>query len=129
MLRATQIFSVQLIDWDGKYPNCSRPHASAGEHWHAQRRVEPFCAIIHYKGVRVAPRISRGRTAADQHPRSPPKRCPLESMRNLWLTFAQTATVAVGVLFVVTTLKPEWLGRPRSPPPAVALLPAASSSH
>ena len=32
-------------------------------------------------------------------------------MRNLWLIFAQTATVAVSVLFVVTTLKPEWLGR------------------
>jgi serine protease DegQ len=35
-------------------------------------------------------------------------------MRNLWLIFAQTATVAVSVLFVVTTLKPEWLGRPGS---------------
>jgi Do/DeqQ family serine protease len=35
-------------------------------------------------------------------------------MRNLWLIFAQTATVALGVLFVVTTLKPEWLGRPGS---------------
>lgn len=32
-------------------------------------------------------------------------------MRNLWLIFAQTATIAVGALFVVTTLKPEWLGR------------------
>ena len=28
-------------------------------------------------------------------------------MRNIWLIFAQTATVAVSVLFVVTTLKPE----------------------
>src|SRR5258708_12318204 len=109
MLRATQIFSVQLIDLDGEYTNCSRPHASAGEHWHAQRRVEPFCAIIHYKGVRVAPRISRGRTAADQHPRSPPKRCPLESMRNLWLTFAQTATVAARPLFFLPPLHPHRL--------------------
>jgi serine protease DegQ len=33
-------------------------------------------------------------------------------MRKLWLIFAQTATVALGVLFVVVTLKPEWLGRP-----------------
>src|SRR5439155_15522141 len=39
---------------------------------------------------------------------------PARSMRNLWLIFAQTATVAVSVLFVVTTLKPEWLGRPGS---------------
>jgi len=58
----------------------------------------------------------------------PPKRCPLESMRNLWLTFAQTATVAVAVLFVVTTLKPEWLGRPVSGPQVVELRQAASSS-
>ena len=49
-------------------------------------------------------------------------------MRNLWLTFAQTATVAVGVLFVVTTLKPEWLGRPGSGPQVVELRQAASSS-
>jgi serine protease DegQ len=33
-------------------------------------------------------------------------------MRKLWLIFAQAATVALGVLFVVVTLKPEWLGRP-----------------
>ena len=49
-------------------------------------------------------------------------------MRNLWLTFAQTATVAVAVLFVVTTLKPEWLGRPGSGPQVVELRQAASSS-
>jgi Do/DeqQ family serine protease len=49
-------------------------------------------------------------------------------MRNLWLTFAQTATVAVGVLFVVTTLKPEWLGRAGSGPQVVELRQAASSS-
>ncbi|OGA52429.1 MAG: 2-alkenal reductase [Betaproteobacteria bacterium RIFCSPLOWO2_12_FULL_63_13] len=30
-------------------------------------------------------------------------------MRRLWLTFAQTATIALALLFVVTTLKPEWL--------------------
>jgi serine protease DegQ len=33
-------------------------------------------------------------------------------MRKLWLIFAQAATVALGVLFVVVTLKPDWLGRP-----------------
>jgi Do/DeqQ family serine protease len=30
-------------------------------------------------------------------------------MRRLWLIFAQAATVAMAVLFVVSTLKPEWL--------------------
>ena len=30
-------------------------------------------------------------------------------MYRLWLTFAQTATVCLGMLFVVATLKPEWL--------------------
>ena len=30
-------------------------------------------------------------------------------MNRLWLIFAQTVTVAVAVLFVVTTLKPDWL--------------------
>ena len=34
-------------------------------------------------------------------------------MHRLWLIFAQTVTVAVAVLFVVGTLKPDWLsGRP-----------------
>jgi serine protease DegQ len=32
-------------------------------------------------------------------------------MRKLWLIFAQTATVCLGILFVVMTLKPEWLSR------------------
>jgi Do/DeqQ family serine protease len=30
-------------------------------------------------------------------------------MRRLWLVFAQTTTVCLAVLFVVATLKPEWL--------------------
>ena len=30
-------------------------------------------------------------------------------MQRLWLIFAQTVTVALAVLFVVSTLKPEWL--------------------
>jgi Do/DeqQ family serine protease len=58
-------------------------------------------------------------------------------MRNLWLIFAQTATVAVSVLFVVTTLRPEWLGRPGSGPQVVELrqatppssLPARAASY
>ena len=33
-------------------------------------------------------------------------------MRRLWLTFAQTVTVCMALLFVVKTLKPEWLAQP-----------------
>ena len=32
-------------------------------------------------------------------------------MRRIWLIFSQAVTVAVAVLFVIATLKPEWLGR------------------
>jgi serine protease DegS/serine protease DegQ len=32
-------------------------------------------------------------------------------MQRLWLIFAQTVTVALAVLFVISTLKPEWLAR------------------
>jgi serine protease DegQ len=32
-------------------------------------------------------------------------------MRRLWLLFAQTTTIGLAVLFIVTTLKPEWTGR------------------
>ncbi|MBI4756480.1 MAG: Do family serine endopeptidase [Betaproteobacteria bacterium] len=34
-------------------------------------------------------------------------------MRRLWLIFAQAVTVSVAALFVVSTLKPEWLTHPR----------------
>ncbi|MDQ8021088.1 MAG: Do family serine endopeptidase [Moraxellaceae bacterium] len=33
-------------------------------------------------------------------------------MQRLWLIFAQSVTVALALLFVVSTFKPEWLGRP-----------------
>jgi serine protease DegQ len=33
------------------------------------------------------------------------------SMRRLWLIFSQAVTVALALLFVVATLKPEWLNR------------------
>jgi len=33
-------------------------------------------------------------------------------MRRIWLIFSQAVTVAVAVLFVMATLKPEWLARP-----------------
>ena len=32
-------------------------------------------------------------------------------MRRIWLIFTQAVTVSVAVLFVVATLKPEWLGK------------------
>ena len=32
-------------------------------------------------------------------------------MRKLWLVFSQAVTVALAVLFVVGTLKPQWLAR------------------
>jgi Do/DeqQ family serine protease len=32
-------------------------------------------------------------------------------MRKAWLLFSQTVTVAVALLFVIATLKPQWLGR------------------
>ena len=36
-------------------------------------------------------------------------------MRRTWLIFSQAVTVAVAVLFVVATLKPEWLPRGAAP--------------
>jgi Do/DeqQ family serine protease len=42
-------------------------------------------------------------------------------LRRLWSIFAQTATVCLAVLFVVTTLRPEWLPQQSAAPqPAVA---------
>jgi len=41
-------------------------------------------------------------------------------MRRLWLIFAQATTVAVAVLFVVSSFRPEWLpARQAAAPPAV----------
>ena len=31
-------------------------------------------------------------------------------MHRLWLIFAQAVTVSIAALFVVMTLKPDWLG-------------------
>ena len=50
-------------------------------------------------------------------------------MRRLWLIFAQTVTVSLAVLFVVSTLKPEWLGKfpsfPVAPPASQPQTPAS----
>ena len=55
-------------------------------------------------------------------------------MRKTWLIFSQTVTVAVGVLFVVATFRPQWLsawtlrqGLP-SPTVVVASAPASGAS-
>ena len=50
-------------------------------------------------------------------------------MRRLWLIFAQAVTVAVAVLFVLATLRPDWV-RGRGPLPTVAVFeaPAAASA-
>jgi serine protease DegQ len=37
------------------------------------------------------------------------------TIRTLWLIFAQAATVALAAVFVVTTLKPEWLASREAP--------------
>ena len=38
-------------------------------------------------------------------------------MLRLWLIFAQATTVAVAVLFVVSTFRPEWLPQRGAPAP------------
>ncbi|NYE24678.1 trypsin-like peptidase domain-containing protein [Pigmentiphaga litoralis] len=62
-------------------------------------------------------------------------------MRRLWLIFAQTTTVCLAILFIVATLRPEWLPRSGGPngamvvpffeaaPPATAPAAAATSSY
>ena len=45
-------------------------------------------------------------------------------MRRLWLVFSQAVTVAVAMLFVVATLKPEWLGRGATAPELVSIVTA-----
>ncbi|MDR0563717.1 MAG: trypsin-like peptidase domain-containing protein [Azoarcus sp.] len=49
-------------------------------------------------------------------------------MRRLWLVFAQAVTVSVAILFVIGTLKPEWLHRTVAPAPVPAQpLPVAAT--
>jgi len=52
-------------------------------------------------------------------------------LHRLWLIFAQTATVCVAALFVVSTLRPEWLParlEAPKPPAAVPVQPAPAPS-
>jgi Do/DeqQ family serine protease len=48
-------------------------------------------------------------------------------LHRLWLVFAQTATICLAVLFVVMTLKPEWLPE-RLAPQGVAVVPVETAS-
>ena len=45
-------------------------------------------------------------------------------MHRLWLVFAHTTTICLGILFVVTTLRPELLSK--TPPPSGSAAPAVS---
>lgn len=49
-------------------------------------------------------------------------------MQRLWLIFAQAVTVCLGILFIVTTLRPQWL-RVESPAPAVSATSPTSGAH
>jgi serine protease DegQ len=53
-------------------------------------------------------------------------------MRRLWLIFAQTVTVCLGILFLVTTLRPQWLPGHETvggTAPAVSSPPAAGAKE
>ena len=49
-------------------------------------------------------------------------------LHRLWLIFAQTATVCVAALFVVSTLRPEWLPARTAAPQVAALVPVQSAA-
>jgi len=48
-------------------------------------------------------------------------------LRNLWLTFAQAVTVGLAALFIVATLKPQWLPQRLSRAPSAPAAPAPST--
>ncbi len=50
-------------------------------------------------------------------------------MKRIWLIFAQTVTICVAALFVVQTLKPEWLARPAGVGVAVREAPVAADTR
>src|SRR5690554_6720856 len=54
-------------------------------------------------------------------------------MRRLWLLFAQTVTVCLGVLFIVATLRPDWMSSapvpPAKPPAAASTAPVGQVSY
>ncbi|MET0517491.1 MAG: 2-alkenal reductase, partial [Burkholderiaceae bacterium] len=42
-------------------------------------------------------------------------------MRRLWLIFAQSTTVALAIVFVLATLRPDWLQALRHPAPPMPM--------
>lgn len=70
--------------------------------------LQPIWAII-----LVAPRLEHLVEIAHQdlHVSSSSLRLRFFHAQRLWLILAQSVTVCLAVLFVVSTLKPEWLGR------------------
>lgn len=50
-------------------------------------------------------------------------------MRRLWLVFAQAVTVALAVLFVISTLKPDWLSAPVQAPSSVVVVQAPDNGY
>ena len=48
-------------------------------------------------------------------------------MRKTWLVFSQAVTVAAAVLFVVGTLKPEWMRRGGAAPSVVSITPGTTA--
>jgi serine protease DegQ len=49
-------------------------------------------------------------------------------MRKTWLLFSQAVTVALALLFVVATLKPEWVQRKAASAGTTAVSPSVSLS-
>jgi serine protease DegQ len=49
-------------------------------------------------------------------------------LHRLWLIFAQTATVCVAALFVVSTLRPEWLPTKAAAPQVAAVVPVQTAA-
>jgi len=86
------------------------------------------------------PRFSRGPAPAsgDRRLTAAPRTSAIMTLRTLWLVFAQAATIALAVLFVVVTLRPEWLPARRAdvapvvvseaPPASPAGAPAAAGA-
>jgi serine protease DegQ len=50
-------------------------------------------------------------------------------VRKLWLIFAQTTTVVMGILFVLSTLRPEWLRAPATTAPTAAVTPSLNAPY
>ena len=50
-------------------------------------------------------------------------------MRKTWLLFSQAVTVALALLFVVVTLKPEWVQRKAAVPPGVVAITTTSPAQ